>query len=190
VSVNQWDAQYAGDYAEGLDSIGNVPHHMVIVGYLACGATEQPKILDIGCGHGRLLQLLAGLSFAEFVGVEWSGEAVEQARSLSIPHTRFEVADMDHWDTPERFDAIVLNECLTYSVDPRQMFERTLGWLSEDGVIIVSMFRGLGTRYIWSQVHSAAVEQLAACTVRDVASGGVWDVKALRPRAATLAINA
>jgi 2-polyprenyl-3-methyl-5-hydroxy-6-metoxy-1,4-benzoquinol methylase len=182
VDANQWDAQYAGDYAGGLDSIGNVPHHMVIAGYLTCAARDQPKILDIGCGHGRLLQLLAGLGFAEYLGVEWSAEAVEQARSLSIPQSRFDVADMDRWDTSERFDAIVLNESLTYSVDPRQMLERTLGWLAPNGIVIVSMFRGLGTRYIWSRVRSSCVEQLAACTVKDDASGGTWDVKVLRTR--------
>jgi SAM-dependent methyltransferase len=190
VSVNQWDAQYAaGDYGERLDSISEVTHNMVILGYLAYGAKE-PMVLDVGCGHGRLLQFLAGFGFAEYVGVDWSGQAVQRARSLSIPHTRFEVADMDHWDTTERFDAVVLNECLYYSaVEPREMFERAIGWLAEDGVVIVSMFRGLGARYIWSRVQSGAVEQLAACAVKDCMTGKVWDVKALRPRPANLAIG-
>ena len=190
VSVNQWDAQYAGgEYGERLDSISEVPHNMVILGYLAYGAKE-PTVLDVGCGHGRLLQLLAGLDFADYVGVDWSDQAVQRARSLSIPHTRFEVADMDNWDTTERFDAVVLNECLYYSaVDPRKMFERAIGWLAEDGVVIVSMFRGLGVRYIWSQVESGAVERLAACTVKDSMTGKVWDVKALRRRPPNLAVG-
>ena len=88
---------------------------------------------------------------------------------------------MNHWDTTERFDAVVLNNCLSYSADPRDMFERALGWLTEEGVVIVSMYRGLGGRYIWSQVHSSAVDQVAACAVKDVRTGAVWDVKALRP---------
>jgi 2-polyprenyl-3-methyl-5-hydroxy-6-metoxy-1,4-benzoquinol methylase len=189
VSVNQWDAQYAaGDYEERLDSISHVAHHAVILGYLTYAAKE-PMVLDVGCGHGRLLQLLAGLGFAEYVGVDWSSQAVQRAQSLSVPHTLFEVADMDHWDTTERFDAVVLNECLYYSVDPREMFERAIGWLAEDGVVIVSMFRGLGARYIWSRVQCAAVEQLAACAVRDGMTGRVWDVKALQPRPANLAIG-
>ena len=69
------------------------------------------------------------------------------------------------------------------------MFERALGWLAEDGVVIVSMFRGLGARYVWSLVQSAAVEQLAACAVKDRMTGGVWDVKALQARPANLAIG-
>ncbi len=184
--MNQWDTQYASDYADRLGSINEVTHHMVILGYLAYAARE-PMVLDVGCGHGRLLQLLADFGFAKYVGVDWSGQAVEQARSLSIPNTLFEVADMDHWNTNERFDAVVLNESLYYSaVDPREMFERAIGWLTEDGVLIVSMFRGLGSRYMWSRIQSAAVDQLAACAVKDGTTGKVWDVKALRPRPANL----
>jgi len=182
VSVNKWDAEYAGDdYAERLDTITHVAHHSAILGYLTYGA-RKPTVLDVGCGHGRLLRLLSGLGFAQYVGMDWSSQAVQRARSLSIPHTRFEVADMNHWDTTERFDAVVLNNCLSYSVDPGQLFERALGWLAEDGLVIVAMYRGLGARYIWSLIHSAPVDQLAACAVKDVRTGAVWDVKALRPR--------
>jgi 2-polyprenyl-3-methyl-5-hydroxy-6-metoxy-1,4-benzoquinol methylase len=182
VSVNQWDAEYCdGDYTERLDTITHVAHHAVILGYLSYGA-KAPRVLDIGCGHGRLLQLLAGLGFSEYVGVDWSAEGIERARSLLVPHTRFEAADMNHWATTERFDAIVLNNCLSYADDPSQMFERTLEWLSADGLVITAMYRGLGARYIWSRIDSAPVEQVAACAVKDYGTGAVWDVKALRPR--------
>ena len=189
VNVNQWDAEYSeGDYTERLDTITHVAHHAVILGYLSYGAKEA-KILDVGCGHGRLLQLLAGLGFGEYVGVDWSVQGIERARSLSIPHTRFEVADMNHWKTTERFDAIVLNNCLSYAVDPPQMFEQTLGWLTEDGFVVVAMYRGLGARYIWSRINSASVEQVAACAVKDDGTGAVWDVKVFRSRRANPAIG-
>ena len=156
-------------------------HHAIILGYLSYGAKE-PTILDIGCGHGRLLKLVAGLDFAEYVGVDWSMEGIERAQSLSIPRTQFEVADMNHWDTDRRFDAVVLNNCLSYADDPRAMFERTLRWLAEDGRVIVAMYRGLGARYIWSDITTTQVDQVAACAVRDDGTGAVWDVKVLRPR--------
>jgi trans-aconitate methyltransferase len=141
----------------------------------------------VGCGHGRFLQLLSGFGFSKYVGIDWSAEAIEQARSLSIPNTRLEVVDMDHWETSDRFDAVVLNESLYYSADdPRQLFERALGWLTEDGIVIVSMFRNFGSRYIWSEVRSDGVEELAACEVKDNTTGKVWDVKALRPHSASV----
>jgi SAM-dependent methyltransferase len=176
VGVNQWDAHYAGDYGDRLGSINEVTHHMVIVGYLAYGA-KTPAVLDVGCGHGRLMQLLVAFGFAKYVGIDWSARAVEQAQSLSIANTRFEVADMDRWDTGERFDAVVLNESLYYSaIGPRKMFDRAIGWLAEDGIVIVSMFRNFGSRYIWSQVQYDEVELLAACAVKDSATGKVWDI--------------
>ena len=78
---------------------------------------------------------------------------------------------MNHWDTTELFDAIVLNNGLSYADDPSQMFERTLEWLAEDGLVIVAMYRGLGTAVIWSRIDSAPVELVAACAVRDYGTG-------------------
>lgn len=182
VSVDKWDTEYSeGDYIERLDTITHVAHHAIILGYLTYGARE-PMILDIGCGHGRLLQLLAGIDYAEYLGVDWSKEGIEHARSLMIPRTRFEVADMNQWDTAQRFDAVVLNNCLSYADDPRAMFERTLAWLTADGRVIVAMYRGLGARYIWSGIMASQVDQVAACAVQDDGTGAVWDVKVLRPR--------
>ena len=86
-SVNQWDTEYAeGDYTERLDTITHVAHHAVILGYLSYGPKE-PKVLDVGCGHGRLLRLLGSLHFSEYVGMDWSAQGIERARSLSIPRT-------------------------------------------------------------------------------------------------------
>lgn len=183
VSANQWDAEYAAtDYAERLDRIHHVPHHAVIFGYLTYGAKE-PRVLDVGCGHGRLLELLAGLSFSDYLGIDWSAQAIERAGALMVPQARFEVADMNHWDTTERFDAVVMNNSLSYADDPREVFERALGWLAEDGLVVVAMHRSLGARYLWSLVDGAAAAgPVAACAVKDELTGAVWDVKALRRR--------
>ncbi len=180
VSVSQWDTEYAeNDYADRLDRIHHVPHHAAIFGYLTYGPRE-PKILDVGCGHGRLLQILAGLPFSDYLGIDWSAKGVERARSLSVPHTRFEVADMNRWDTDERFDAVIMNNSLPYANDPPEVFERALGWLTDDGFVVVAMHRSLGARYLWSRIDSPAVGHLAACAVKDDLTGAVWDVKALR----------
>jgi hypothetical protein len=88
---------------------------------------------------------------------------------------------MNHWDTTDRFDAVVLNESLYYADHPLQVFERALGWLTEDGIVIVSMFEPTpGASQIWSQIMSRAIEPLAATTVTDRGSGNVWDIQAMR----------
>ena len=112
----------------------------MILGFLDYGVA-QPRILDVGCGHRRLTRLLARFGFSDYLGIDFSVQAVRRGRgALSIPDARFEVADMNHWDTTDRFDAVVLNESLDYADHPLQVFERALGWLAEDGIVIVSMF--------------------------------------------------
>jgi hypothetical protein len=96
---------------------------------------------------------------------------------------------MNRWETTERFDAIVLNNCLCDSDDPRVMHEWALGWLAEDGFVVAAMYRGLGARSIWSRIESAPVEQVAAGAVKDDGTGAVWDVKVVRPRPANLAVG-
>jgi SAM-dependent methyltransferase len=179
-SAAQWDAEYADGDWERLDTITEVAHYMVILGFLDYGV-PRPTVLDIGCGPGRLTGLLARFGFANYLGIDFSVEAVRRARLLSIPDARFEVADMNHWDTAERFDTVVLNESLYYADDPPRMFERAIGWLAEDGIVIVSMFKPApGARGIWSQLESSTVYQLAASTVTDHGSGNAWDIKAMR----------
>ena len=43
------------------------------------------------------------------------------------------------------------------------MFERAIGWLAEDGIVVVSMFRNFGSRYIWSRLQTDGFERLASC---------------------------
>ena len=184
LKASEWDADYAAGKWEGLDSITEVAHYMLILGYLDY-AVPQARILDVGCGHGRLLRLLARFGFAAYLGIDISSEAVEQARALSVPGTRFEVVDMNRWDTDERFDVVLFNESLYYAEDPRRVFERAVGWLAEEGIAIVSTFRqSPGSRRIWTAVESVSPEVVAGCSVTDDATGYTWDVRVMRrPRA-------
>jgi 2-polyprenyl-3-methyl-5-hydroxy-6-metoxy-1,4-benzoquinol methylase len=182
LNSSQWDAEYAAGDWERLDAITEVAHYMVILGFLDY-AVPSPTVLDIGCGHGRLTRLLARFGFADYLGVDISAEAVQRAQSLAIPNTRFAVADMNHWDTTERFDVVVLNESLYYSENPRDLFERAVSWLTREGVVIVSTFRqSPGTRRIWSQVEAVPTEPLAACSVTDHATWHTWDLRVMRRR--------
>lgn len=152
---------------------------MVALGYLSFGVSH-PSVLDVGCGHGRLLQLLEPLGFKEYVGVDYSAEAIRRAESLSIANTRFEVADFEAWDTLARFDVVMLHECLYYARDPRRVLERALAWLTSDGVLVLSMFSNPHATRIWTTLENVPVSCLGWTTVTDRYTGNVWDVKALQ----------
>ena len=55
--------------------------------------SEQPRVLDMGCGAGHLARLLADRGLTQYVGFDFSAKRLEQAREL-VPEFRFEVADV------------------------------------------------------------------------------------------------
>lgn len=52
------------------------------------------RILDLGCGSGVLASRLKG-RYARFVGVDFVGEAIVQARARGLPNTEFVEADIN-----------------------------------------------------------------------------------------------
>lgn len=77
------------------------------------------EVLDIGCGIGVFTRELA--PYAERVtGIDVSSEAVARARTLSagVANARFETADIETFDTPNRFSLVVLADVIYYLAPP------------------------------------------------------------------------
>jgi SAM-dependent methyltransferase len=181
MSALEYDRAYRDGKWDVLYSMAEIAHYMVVVGY-ASYAPESRTILDVGCGHGRLLQLLDQLGFSRYMGIDFSVGALERADALGIADARFELADFDRWDTDERFDVVVFNECLSNSTDPAVVVGRAIGWTAPGGLLIASVHRYGDITRVWSAFESRPdLELLAADTIRN-AVGYVWDVKAFRPR--------
>jgi SAM-dependent methyltransferase len=73
-------------------------------------------VLDIGCGLGVMTRLLSAHA-NRVLGIDISGEAVSQARSLSstFPNVEFAQADISTFqDADRRFDLIVLADVIYY----------------------------------------------------------------------------
>src|SRR5256885_1209701 len=87
-----WDEQYRSGFWNYLNDASELAHYMVIVGYVQ-HFSASPAILDVGCGHGRLLQLLRPYRFKSYLGVDFSAEAIQRAQSLTSPGARFEHVD-------------------------------------------------------------------------------------------------
>src|SRR5207253_1016155 len=68
--------------------------------------------------------------------------AIRQAAGRQEPKTAFAPADAETYaPPPERWDAIVFNECVYYFNDPVGTVRRYEAFLDEGGVFIVSSFR-------------------------------------------------
>lgn len=82
--------------------------HQVICGFVEPGA----KVLDLGCGNGDLLQLLAERRSAKVQGVELNNEAIHACveKGLSVFHSDIDSGLPYYPD--QSFDYVILNQSL------------------------------------------------------------------------------
>ena len=143
-SVERWNTEYASGRWAYLGQLPELSRLSVVVGYLRHFAPGG-SVLDLGCGEGFLLQRLQPSDYARYVGVDFSGAAVDKATALRLPEATFVMADVDAYRPTETFDAIVFTEVLYYLPDPVRTVERYARHLNAKGVVVVSVntnFRG------------------------------------------------
>ena len=94
------------------------------------------RLLDVGCGHGLLLDEARSRGF-EVEGLELSREAAQHARDalgLSVLEVALEDMKLDG----ERFDAIVLADVLEHLDDPVRALDKCVELLAADGALLIA----------------------------------------------------
>ncbi|MEA2706816.1 MAG: hypothetical protein QOH22_1604 [Gemmatimonadaceae bacterium] len=177
-----WEEQYGAGVWDYLDSASEIAHYMVIVGYVQ-HFCANPAILDVGCGHGRLFELLHRYPFKSYLGVDLSATAIQRAQSAATGDARFEWVNFEDFIPPDRYDVIVFNESIYYSPRPEEVLRRYMKALTADGVMIVSMCRNRWQGSIWTALESVAeiVHSTAVTNEQDL----TWHVRVLRPHRGT-----
>ena len=101
---------------------------------------SHQKVLDLGCGNGRITEYLASFSGAGFHGIDISEEAIREARERTRAHAdrlRFSIANLNHLDLPPRsYDLILSIDTLYYADNPIQLLRDIRSLLKEGGVFI------------------------------------------------------
>jgi 2-polyprenyl-3-methyl-5-hydroxy-6-metoxy-1,4-benzoquinol methylase len=105
-----------------------------------CGI-NKPKILDLGCGFGSLCKYMSDDNFSSLLGIDLSDTAITKAKKKGYNKTVFFVADIQKFETNEKFDVIILNEVIYYLDN----YIETLSKLSkffknENGFFIISIY--------------------------------------------------
>ena len=116
-SVERWNTEYASGRWAYVGQLPELSRLSVVVGYLRHFAPGG-SVLDLGCGEGFLLRRLQPSDYARYVGVDFSGAAIDKATALRLPEATFVTADVDAYRPTETFDAIVFTEVLYYLPDP------------------------------------------------------------------------
>lgn len=175
-----WDREYARGDWDRLNADSELGRYAIVLAHV-CRQSVRPSVLDIGCGSGRLLQMISRFDYERYVGLDVSSEAVERARALGEAKSSFEVGFAEEFESDRRFGVIVFNEVLYYLRDPLAVVERYQRMLDEDGTIVISMYDCMPARSVWRQLkrrfeiaHSARVTNHLKHT---------WDVRVVKPRA-------
>jgi 2-polyprenyl-3-methyl-5-hydroxy-6-metoxy-1,4-benzoquinol methylase len=121
---------------------------------LVPGLTEKLqqgiRVLDVGCGRGRALNLLAGLfPNSVFIGVDLSLEAIQyaqqEAEQLGYKNVQFEVKDMTDFDQTAaegKFDLITTFDAVHDQAKPINVLKGIYKALKDDGVYLMQDIHG------------------------------------------------
>ena len=176
-SATAWEKRWAGGY--GLAESREEERYGALLTLMCRHAADGP-VLDAGCGDGVLEQEFRTVSPVRVVGIDYSLEAIERAKTRHVPDCSFAQADYRGFTPAERFPLIVLNESLYYVEDFLGVLRSLSRWLTKDGVFVVSMFDTLVTRRIWKALASP-FENLEDVEIRQPATGRTWRIRVLRP---------
>lgn len=104
------------------------------------GESEQPKLLDIGCGYGDFLLAAKKVGY-EVTGVDFDQEKVEIAhRKVGYAHVRTEkFEEFYNENRKEEFDVITFFQVLEHVEDPNIFLEMVRDMLKPAGYIILDV---------------------------------------------------
>jgi 2-polyprenyl-3-methyl-5-hydroxy-6-metoxy-1,4-benzoquinol methylase len=106
---------------------------------------EGIQVLDVGCGVGRAITLMAQeFPKSQFVGYDFSPEGIEQARknSKNLDNVHFEVRDVTHLGEKERYDFVVTFDAIHDQYRPDLVLKEIHAALKPNGVYLMQDIKG------------------------------------------------
>lgn len=97
------------------------------------------RILDVGCGSGRLGASLKARQSAEVTGIELSGKAAEVARRVldQVIEGNIESASVEF--PPGRFDCVICADVIEHFREPMIVLKKIRRWLAPEGTLVASI---------------------------------------------------
>jgi SAM-dependent methyltransferase len=177
-----WTAEYEAGVWDRLGDLQEESRFSVIAGYVSHIGGE-PRVLDLGCGDGRLARRLDGAA-GNYVGCDFAQPAVGRARHRQLPRAQFLVADASR--PPFRagtFDIVVCSEILYYLRDLPASLAAITQVLAPGGHLVVSVFDAFGRPQTacWD-VLMGLCEVSDMVTLTSLQSQQTWRIALLRPR--------
>ncbi|MBA4463528.1 MAG: class I SAM-dependent methyltransferase, partial [Nitrosopumilaceae archaeon] len=100
------------------------------------------RVLDVGCGSGRALNLMAkNFPNSQFTGYDFSKEAIDYATSesekLGNKNTSFQIQDVEHFPASEKFDLVTAFDAIHDQAAPAKVLQNIRGAVKEQGIFLM-----------------------------------------------------
>ena len=128
-----------------------------------------PRVLDVGCGSGRIGEFALDAGTRHYVGVDFAEEMIELARGrLERFGERAEVILGDFLGTPleGRFEVILALGLFDYLPEPRRFMERMFELCANGGCLVVSFPAIISNRSITSSSSEDILSPASSAATR------------------------
>ena len=101
---------------------------------------EKFSFLDLGCGNGWVARLAANNALcSQSIGIDGAQQMISNAQSRG-GKTKYILADINTFNSPEKYDVIHSMEVLYYLENPADIVKRISdSWLNKNGRLIVGL---------------------------------------------------
>ncbi len=101
---------------------------------------ENISVLDVGCGSGAITADIAHRTSEKVVGIDLSEHLIEIARTkyAHIPNLSFEVANINEYVSPKKFDLVIAARTLQWVNNPAEVVQRMVDLLKIGGKISIN----------------------------------------------------
>ena len=184
-----WEQEYQEGKWENLANSPDFARYKVIAGWIHSFGPSM-SLLDVGCGHGVMLQHLDLERIGQFTGLDIAQSALD-AIQPKRPQDRYVCGPIEEFKPSQTWDVILFNEVLYYLHDPVAPLRQFEKCLSPKGFFVISMhkksnplaFNNKCLRKVRRFVHSSGYEMLDGVEICRLASKTAWELLKVRPLA-------
>lgn len=117
---------------------------------------KRSKILDLGCGNGRLYEFLAEKE-VDYTGIDNSSSLVNKA-CANFPNAKFRLGDMVDLNFPDKSFDIIFSIASLHHIPGVKLRRAVISsinrLLKKDGILIITVWNLFQWKYIKSFFHS------------------------------------